>query len=377
MKTRRNLYKRRTRVARGFHRKTNLKSRRNRKTRVVRGGIFRGFSNKVNPDDKNAKTHQPSKSIVGRIRSALSHHHEDGDGAETTFTDIQTAEVVTSPLVKSVKSMINSNSDNKYSITIKYKNNDVYNGELKDDKCTTGFFNKATGKRFDYKNCIKDGVGTMHYANGDKYVGNWKDNKRADEGVMTYANGDKYNGNWKDNKMEGKGIYTFKNKDVYDFNWADNRMKGQGKIIYENGDVYEGNIKKHFYIDIYVKDQYGKMTYATGDKYDGEWFADERAGKGVMTYANGDKYDGYWSNDERSGKGKMTWSNGNVYDGSWLNGKMHGKGVMTYKTGYKIMRNVWVIMRDGIWKNNNFVDSERYIMTYKDEKGLVHEYYYH
>jgi hypothetical protein len=54
----------------------------------------------------------------------------------------------------------------------------------------------------------------MYYANGEKYVGNWEDNKKTGNGnlwlisigTQDYNNGDQYIGEWKDNKKEGKGI---------------------------------------------------------------------------------------------------------------------------------------------------------------------------
>ena len=42
----------------------------------------------------------------------------------------------------------------------------------------------------------------------------------------------------------------------------------------------------------------GVYTYATGDKYDGEFKDDKMNGKGVYTYANGDKYDGEYKDDK-------------------------------------------------------------------------------
>jgi hypothetical protein len=45
----------------------------------------------------------------------------------------------------------------------------------------------------------------MDYANGDKYDGNWKDNKKSGQGVMNFVNGNKYDGQWKDDKMNGHG----------------------------------------------------------------------------------------------------------------------------------------------------------------------------
>ena len=40
----------------------------------------------------------------------------------------------------------------------------------------------------------------MKYANGDVYVGNFKDDKKNGLGEMTYANGDVRSGFWKDDK---------------------------------------------------------------------------------------------------------------------------------------------------------------------------------
>ena len=41
--------------------------------------------------------------------------------------------------------------------------------------------------------------------NGNKYMGEWKNNMKNGQGVMTYANGEKYEGEWKDDKREGDG----------------------------------------------------------------------------------------------------------------------------------------------------------------------------
>jgi len=45
----------------------------------------------------------------------------------------------------------------------------------------------------------------MDYMNGNKYMGEWKNNMKNGQGVMTYANGEKYEGEWKDDKREGDG----------------------------------------------------------------------------------------------------------------------------------------------------------------------------
>ena len=42
-----------------------------------------------------------------------------------------------------------------------------------------------------------EGQGTYTYANGSKYIGEYKDNKRHGEGVYTYSDGGKFVGEWK------------------------------------------------------------------------------------------------------------------------------------------------------------------------------------
>jgi hypothetical protein len=56
-------------------------------------------------------------------------------------------------------------------------------------------------------NCL-NGQGTYTYANGDKYVGEWKDDKKNGKGTYTSANGDKYVGEYMNDKKNGKGTYT-------------------------------------------------------------------------------------------------------------------------------------------------------------------------
>ena len=50
--------------------------------------------------------------------------------------------------------------------------------------------------------CIKgdceNGYGTYTYENGDKYVGEWKDNKTHGQGTGTLADGTVLEGVWKD-----------------------------------------------------------------------------------------------------------------------------------------------------------------------------------
>ena len=43
-----------------------------------------------------------------------------------------------------------------------------------------------------------------------------------------------------------------------------------------------------------------------------------------MTFANGDKYDGEWKDDNMHGYGLFTYPCGGKYEGQWKDGKKHG-----------------------------------------------------
>ena len=50
-----------------------------------------------------------------------------------------------------------------------------------------------------YDNCF----GTYDWADGNKYVGEYRNGKRNGQGTYTYASGDKYVGEWRDAKRNG------------------------------------------------------------------------------------------------------------------------------------------------------------------------------
>eukprot|EP00986_Skeletonema_menzelii_P012298 scaffold6723_cov73-Skeletonema_menzelii.AAC.1 len=157
----------------------------------------------------------------------------------------------------------------------------------------------------EWKNGLRNGVGTFKWTSGSSYEGEWKDNKKHGRGTYKWSDGRSYEGEWKDNNFHGKGIE--KNSDgsvLYDGEWKDDMFHGKGTYNYENGDIYTG-----------------------------EWHADKMHGDGVMTYANQDIYDGQWKNDLKDGQGTMKYHNGDVYEGKFSNDKMHGKGTYTYAAG--------------------------------------------
>ncbi len=67
--------------------------------------------------------------------------------------------------------------------------------------------------------------GTLIYGNGDKYVGEFLDNKRHGEGTYFYINGSYYKGEWKYNLKHGKGKYYDKtNNMLVQGEWENNKI---------------------------------------------------------------------------------------------------------------------------------------------------------
>ena len=119
-------------------------------------------------------------------------------------------------------------------------------------------------------------------------------------GTYTLANGDKYVGEFKDGKKHGQGTFTVGN------------LGSQGKYA---GDKYVGghkNDKKH---------GQGTYTHANGDKYVGEYKDGKKHGQGTYTYASGSKYVGKWENGLPNGLGIHTYADGRVEEGMYENGK--------------------------------------------------------
>ena len=56
-----------------------------------------------------------------------------------------------------------------------------------------------------WTNCF----GTITWASGSKYVGEFRNGKKNGQGTYTWANGYKYVGEYKNGKRNGQGTYTW------------------------------------------------------------------------------------------------------------------------------------------------------------------------
>ena len=122
-----------------------------------------------------------------------------------------------------------------------------------------------------WNNCFGTHIFTDDGYSGDKYVGEYKNDKRHGQGTYTNANGKKYVGEFKEGKYHGKGTASME-----------------------------------------------------GNKYVGEFKNAKADGFGTLTTSLGHKYTGQWKNNKMEGKGDFKWADGRVYTGDYLTDKKHG-----------------------------------------------------
>jgi S1-C subfamily serine protease len=83
--------------------------------------------------------------------------------------------------------------------------------------------------------------------------------------------------------------------------------------------------------------------------------------QGTYTFASGDKYVGEFKDGNYHGQGTNTFASGNKYVGEYKNGKYHGQGTFTYASGSKDV---------GEWANDNL---NGYAITYKPDGSIDQE----
>lgn len=67
---------------------------------------------------------------------------------------------------------------------------------------------------------LSDGLGQMHYTNGDVYEGDWKSGKRHGNGRLVDPEGSVYTGQWSNDIQTGYGVYENPTKLYkYEGNW--------------------------------------------------------------------------------------------------------------------------------------------------------------
>jgi len=207
-----------------------------------------------------------------------------------------------------------------------------------------GFLICANGSHYFgyFKNdFFQNGFGRSINKDG-QYLGEFKEGSANGYGKYITKTGNKYEGNWINNKLDGFGYISCYNKDqVYYGDMKKGLFDGIGELFNKNGIRFTGEFKEG------KMDGTGKIIYKTKKKYLGEFKNGNKDGYGIMKWPTEEEYEGIWENDTFK-FGKYTWPNGNVFFGNFQNDKVNGYG--TFYNG------ALGTFETGIWKNGKRVD---------------------
>ena len=142
-----------------------------------------------------------------------------------------------------------------------------------------------------YGNC-ENGQGTFTWADGDKYVGQWKDGMVNGQGTNTWADGDKYVGQWKDNKRNGQGTFTYADGRKQEGQWIDNEFTVAEEAAYAlkaTGSSVKDGVYVIPELGISVRDYNGPVPVALSLNFTGSRSTINKGGAVVVSVEQGGK----------------------------------------------------------------------------------------
>ena len=85
-----------------------------------------------------------------------------------------------------------------------------------------------------------DGRGSMLYANGNRYDGEYQGGTRNGCGSFSFENGRRYVGQFRDDLFSGRGVWMLENGDRYIGDFEFNKCSGEGVFIFADGTSQSG-----------------------------------------------------------------------------------------------------------------------------------------
>ena len=118
---------------------------------------------------------------------------------------------------------------------------------------------------------------------------------------------------------------------------------GTGTYVLEDGTHYHGQFGGNG-----VAHGYGRITYPSGNSYEGDFVEDLYEGYGTYTSQEG-VYVGQFKAGRFDGQGTHVYRKGGVYVGQWQAGRYHGRGTYVYPSGKSYI---------GVWQQGELVNKE-------------------
>lgn len=132
--------------------------------------------------------------------------------------------------------------------------------------------------------------------------------------------------------MHGYGIYKYKNGDKYIGDWKEDHKHGKGKFFYHYGEFYDGEWQNN------KKNGLGSYYYIKGERYEGSWFNNMKWGRGTLYYADFSEFKGNFMKGEKHGQGIFKDAYGNVTKEEWRNGSCQSRKPMEKRSNINFGR---------------------------------------
>ncbi|PSN33531.1 MORN repeat-containing protein 3 [Blattella germanica] len=185
----------------------------------------------------------------------------------------------------------------------------------------------------------------IYNVSGDKYIGEWKINKKDGKGTTHTRTGKLYEGDWERNYRHGFGVFSEKQsndvfRSIYVGEWWNGRKQGKGRHYYPDGSWYDGEWKSGKRCGI------GESLFADGSYYYGQWKNDTFHGYGLFILKSfmlvSEQLFAVPANDIHALMQKFLDANGNRYEGEWQNGNKHGHGKFYHLDSGQLQEGFWI-----------------------------------
>jgi hypothetical protein len=206
---------------------------------------------------------------------------------------------------------------------IEWRDGSSYEGDVVDGvRHGHGIYRKSGDDGFVYEGEWRhgrfDGRGTCYYGEQGcphHYTGDFRAGLREGVGTLHYPNGNVYEGGWRAGKRHGHGKFVWAaSGSYYVGQFEDGEMHGQGEMVYA------------------FSAQSPSAQFVQSNRYLGEFAQSVRSGYGVFYYANGAVYKGEWRDNLKNGAGQFTSRDGRVYRSEFRGGSIYEDGKLFVPT---------------------------------------------
>ena len=175
----------------------------------------------------------------------------------------------------------------------------------------------------------------VQYSKQLKYKGTWSKGRFHGKGTLKYANGSTYTGEFFEGSKNGHGHYMSSEGYEYIGDWVGGKQTGKAQVSYKNGDLYTGKIKDG------LRHGHGELFQVSSSRnYKGQWIKDTLQGEMEIIDPNW-TFNGSMHVGTGTGSGTFNYKDGSKYSGQVVALKREGEGTLQFKTG-EIISGIWI-----------------------------------